>query len=271
MFGHTYYHRTLRKYVSLFGTLFNDVYINRTDTSANTVSTYRIPIAYGPKQKTMARVEADPTLTRPYAVLLPRMSFEMTNMRYDPTRKLPTISRGYVKKVTTDENSLKYVYNPVPYDIDFQLNIMVKNAEDGTMILEQILPYFTPDWTTTVNIVPDLDVKLDIPIVINNVTSTDEYEGNFEDRRVLTWTLDFTLRGYLFGPVTKSGVIKLANVNFHTDTTTTAPTEERVTIQPGLTAGGLPTTDINETIDYKLIEEDDDWAYLVRTVKVSND
>lgn len=271
MFGQTFYHRTIRKYVTLFGTLFNDVYINRTNPTDNSISTYRIPIAYGPKQKTMARVEADATLTRPYAVLLPRMSFEMTNMRYDSARKLPTTTRGYIKKVASDEGMLQYVYNPVPYNIDFSLNIMVKNAEDGTKILEQILPYFTPEWTTTVNIIPDLDVKLDIPIVINNVTSTDEYDGQFEDRRVLTWTLDFTLSGYLFGPVRKNGVIKLANVNFHADTSITSPIEERVTIQPGLLANGSPTTDINETVDYSLIEVDDDWAYITRTLQVSND
>jgi len=270
MFGQTFYHKTIRKYVILFGTLFNDVYINRENPTTGKIETLQIPIAYGPKQKTMARVEADAALNRPYAVLLPRMSFEMTGMSYDSARKLPTTNKATIVKDPTNGSNLKYAYNPVPYNINFTLSIMVKNAEDGSKILEQILPYFAPDWTTTVNIIPELNLAMDIPVVINSVSSTDEYTGEFEDRRVLTWTLEFTMSGYLFGPVKKTGIIKLANINFFT-ATSNAVIEERITIQPGLTANGQPTTDIANTINYQLIEENDDWDYIIRTTQVSNE
>jgi hypothetical protein len=271
MFGHTYYHRTLRKYVTLFGTLFNDIYINRENPETGDTSIIQVPISYGPKQKTMVRVEADAQLNRPYAVLLPRMSFEMTSMSYDSSRKLPTTGKHNIVKLVDSPSKLNYIYNPVPYNIDFELNIMVKNAEDGTKILEQILPYFTPDWTTTVNLIPDAGVKLDIPVVIKSVTSSDDYDGDFTQRRVLTWTLTFTMSGYLFGPVKKSGIIKLANVNFYADTSTTAPIQERVTIQPGLTANGEPTSNIEATVAYSTIEEDDDWTYIVQTTSILNE
>lgn len=232
----------------------------------------KVPITYGPKQKTLARLDGDPNLNRPAAIVLPRMSFEMTSLSYAPTRKLTTINRGYVKVNPNDEERLKYIYNPVPYDLSFTLDIMVKNAEDGTKILEQILPYFTPEWTATLNLIPELDVKLDIPVVINSVTSEDSYEGSFEDRRVLTWSLNFTMMGYLFGPIKKSGVITLANINFYASNTTIATTpEENVTIYPGLLANGSPTTNSSLTIDRSLIKESDDWDYIIKYESVKNE
>lgn len=272
MFGQTFYHRTIRKYVTYFGTLFNEIYINRDDNQPNNAlsySTLKVPISYGPKQKTLARLDGDPNLNRPAAIVLPRMSFEMTSMRYDPSRKLTTINKGYVKKITNTEERLKYIYNPVPYDIDFSLNVYVKNAEDGTRILEQILPYFTPDWTATLNLIPELDVKMDVPVVINNITSSDTYEGSFEERRLITWTLDFTMHGYLFGPIKSGGIITLANVNFYTANSTIATDpEENVTITPGLLANGSPTTNSQLTIARDQISEDDDWAYIIKYTSV---
>ena len=265
MFSQTFYHKTIRKYVTYFGTLFNDVYITRTLNNA-TVQALKIPLTYSPKNKALARLEADPDLDRPASVIVPMMAFEMTGMQYDPMRKLSTTNKGFVKKNANDQR-IQYVYNPVPYNIAFSLYIMVKNAEDGTKILEQILPYFTPDWTATLNLIPDLDVKMDIPVVIQNVRVEDSYEGAFDQRRVLTWTLDFEMNGYLFGPVKKGGVITLANVNFY-ESLTTNTYSEKVNIYPGLTANGLPTTNSSLTINRSLINEDDDWDYIITTESI---
>lgn len=265
MFSQTFYHRTIRKYVTYFGTLFNDIYINRT-LDGNRIQTLKIPLTYAPKNKALARLEADPDLNRPASVILPFMAFEITSMSYDPMRKLATTNKGFVKKNTNDQR-IQYVYNPVPYNINFSLYVLVKNAEDGTKILEQILPYFTPDWTATLNLIPELDVKLDIPVVIQNVRVEDSYEGGYDERRVLTWTLDFEMNGYLFGPVKKGGVITLANVNFY-DSLTANQYSEKVNIYPGLLANGEPTTNASLTIDRSLINEDDDWDYIITTESI---
>lgn len=214
MFGTTFYHNTLRKYVILFGTLFNNIHIIRRDsTSEPGLQSIKVPLSYGPKEKTLSRVMGDPTLSREFAIVLPRMSFELISMNYAGQRKLPTVNKITHKTMADDEQQLNYTYNPVPYDLQFQLNIMVKNADDGTQIVEQILPYFTPDWTATINVLPDVALTMDIPIVLNSVDNTDTYEGDYETRRALIWTLNFTLKGYLFGPVKKQGLIKTAIVN----------------------------------------------------------
>lgn len=276
MFGHTFYHKTLRKYVTLFGTLFNDVYINRANSAGVDVETLKVPIYYGPKQKTLERLDSDPLLNRPAEAILPRMAFEMTGMQYDPSRKLTTASRGFIKE--NPNGGVKYAFNPVPYNIDFSLYIMVKNAEDGTRILEQILPFFTPEWTSTVNLISDVDAKLDIPVIIGSVSSEDTYEGGAAERRTIIWTLSFTLKGYIFGPVRKAGadgsggggIIKLAKTNFFASLNSNT-TGEYSHIYPGLTANGTPTTDPAATVDYTLIDEGDDWAYIVERGYIRNE
>lgn len=271
MFAQTFYHGHLRKYVVLFGTLFNDIYINRFASNGDQISTIKIPISYSPKEKMVVRTEADPNLQRPVAIVLPRMGFEITSLNYAPTRKLTTVKKGYVVQDATNDNRLKYVYNPVPYDINFSLYIAVKNTEDGTRILEQILPYFTPDWTTTVNLIPELDVKLDIPTVLVNVSSEDIYDGGYLERRALVWTLDFTMKGYIFGPVKKSEVITLANVNFFANSyDSTLEPEERLTIVPGLLANGTGTTNSSLTIDRSEISANSDYNYIVTYETVDN-
>lgn len=214
MFGRTFYHDTLRRYVILFGTLFNDVWINREDENGNVKQSIKVPLAYGPREKFLARIEGiesqrDP-LQQPFSMVLPRMGFEITGFNYAPERKLPT-RKHFAKSNNTDEDKDNYIYNPVPYDISFSLSIFVKNTTDGTRIIEQILPYFTPEWTSTVQLIDDPDVTLDIPLVLTGTNQDDVYEGSFEERRALIWTLDFTMKGFFFGPVYKQEVIKLAN------------------------------------------------------------
>lgn len=269
MFGHKFYHASIRKYITLFGTLFNDIEIDRLTSTSDVYQTIRVPLTYGPKEKVLVRLDQDPNLNRKYAIALPRMSFEMTNINYAPDRKLPTIN----KNVTVDANTAKRVksqYMPVPYDFMFTLSIMVKNAEDGTRILEQILPFFRPEWTPSVNLIPEMNIAMDIPIVLLDVVSQDTYEGNFEERRALTWTLNFLMKGYIFGPVAKTGVITLADVNFmdatlYDDINTavnSAPIIETIEIKPGLTSNGQPTSNNSLTVDRDEIGANDNYGYI---------
>lgn len=290
MFGHTFYHGTIRKYVILFGTLFNDLYINRPVASTDTIRTLKVPISYGPKEKTLSRLRADPNLNRPVAMVLPRMSFELINSNYAGDRKLVTVNRN-VKVDSDDSGQMLYQYNPVPYDFTFELNIMVQNADDGTRILEQILPFFTPDWTSTINLIPELGLKYDIPVILNSVNSTDTYEGDYETRRALIWTLTFTLKGYVFGPVRRTEVIKTAITRAFAagdsfdidqfgivdaegnvivagdpaDPGNTQGLEEgiHISITPGMLANGSPTSNAEASVAVSEISANDNYGYII--------
>lgn len=272
MFGRTFYHGTIRKYVTLFGTLFNDIYVKRVNETTNVVTSIRVPLSYGPKMKTLSRLESNPELNKPVAIVLPRMGFEITTISYAATRKLPTINRNAAVE-PTDKSRLKYQYNPVPYDITFSLYIMVSFQEDGTQILEQILPYFTPEWTTTLNIIPEMNIAMDIPVTLLNVTPTDTYEGSFNERRTITWTLDFIMKGYLFGPVSKSKVITLSDINFF-DGSGFDNVEDAIgnvtdnlagiLVKPGLTANGEPTSNASNSIDRNSIGANTNYGYIIQ-------
>jgi len=270
MFKDTFYHGTLRKYVTLFGTLFNDIYVNRADVDGNVVNTVKVPLAYGPKEKAMARLLASPSLDTPIAQNTPRMGFEITTISYSPTRKLPTVGRN--RKVDpNDPSKVFYNYNPVPYDISFSLYITSKFQDDGAQIVEQILPFFTPERTTTVNLIPEMDYVVDIPLTLINVTPSDTYEGGFEERRAVTWTLDFLMKCYFYGPVKSSGVITLVDLNFFDasgydtvqDAVGVATPPDRFHIQPGLTANGQPTSNATLTIDRNLISANSNYGTIV--------
>ena len=268
MFNQTFYHKTLRKNVILFGTLFNDIYINRVNNSGVTIDTLKVPISYGPKEKTLARVNQDPNLNKPFQTVLPRMAFEMTGLSYDNQRKLPTIRRHTAKEVTVagKKDSLKYIYNPVPYNISFSLYIMVRNAEDGTRIVEQILPYFAPEWTATVNLIDEMDIALDIPTIINNVGITDTYEGSVQESRTIIWTLNFTMKTYLFCPIKRQSIIKIANVNFF-DATTGFDADlnaiVNINTKPGMLANGSPTTNAQASVTPYDIDPEDNYDFII--------
>jgi len=277
MFGQTFYNQTIRKYVSLFGTLFDDIHIIRTDSNGNETAFIKVPITYAPKEKMLARAQQDPNIDRPTATItMPVMSFEMTFVNYDSDRKLPTINRS-ANKLASNPSVLNYQYNPVPYNFGFKLYIMVKNAEDGTKIVEQILPYFTPDFTVTVQLIPAMNETKDIPIVLNSIDQIDTYQGNFTERQALIWTLDFTLKGYLFGPVKTSPIIKFANVNFYTPTVPdgslpnavgVTPEVSYVHIQPGLLANGSPTSNASASIPVSQIQVTDDYGYVIEKTDI---
>jgi T4-like virus Myoviridae tail sheath stabiliser len=276
MFGQQFYFQTIRKYVALFGTLFNDIHIARTNKSGQVSQYIKVPITYSAKEKMLARLQQDPNIDRPSATItMPVMSFEMTSISYDADRKLNTIGRSAFKDTVNGTNKLRYQYNPVAYNIGFRLYIMVKNAEDGTKIVEQILPYFTPDFTTTIMLIPEINEKKDIPVILNSISQQDEYEGNFTERRHLTWTLDFTLKGYIYGPVKKTAVIKYANNVFYTpsvvnlqDAVGQVEPVSYVQIQPGLTANGQPTSNAANSIPVGEIEVTDDFGYVIEKTDI---
>ena len=261
MFGNEFYHSTTRKYVAAFGTLFNDIYITRTNGDSTT-QRFRIPVNYGPMQKFLAKTQQDPNFTAP-AITLPRMTFELTAMTYDGTRKLGSLIRN--RAAITDTNSdFKAQFSAVPYNMDFTLSIMTKFTEDGTKILEQIIPFFTPDFTPTIELISSPQIRLDVPIVLTSVSQEDVYEGSYEERRAIIWTLTFSMKGYYFGPVTNKKVIKFSEANTYSNIDpTTAVSDYTIAVQPGLTANGEPTTVLTDSVAYANINYEDDWAYIV--------
>jgi len=210
-----FYHEILRRTIISFGTLFNDITIKKTDSSDNTVSVVKVPLAYGPTQKFLARLEQSPDLNKSTAMTLPRMSFEFTGLTYDATRKVTTSQKISVKNPDSG-TEVKKSYMPVPYNMQFELSIMTKLNDDSLQIIEQILPYFQPSYNVTVKLVDSINEKRDIPIVLENITMQDDYEGDFSSRRVLLYTLRFTAKTYLFGPVTTATPIKTATVSYYT-------------------------------------------------------
>ena len=277
MFGQTFYFQTIRKYVTLIGTLFDDITIVRTDKSGNMTALIKVPITYAPKEKMLARLQQDPNIDRPTAaVTMPIMSFEMTTIRYDGSRKLHTV--GKVAQGNTSLGSLKYQYNPVPYNIDFQLHVLVKNSEDGTKIIEQILPYFTPDFTVSVNLIPEMGISMEIPVVMTSISQEDSYDGSFIERRSLTWTLNFTVKGYLYGPVKTSAIIKYANTVFYTPSVVdgmlatavgNTPAVAWIQTQPGELANGSSTSNAAASIPVSNILATDDYGF-VNTITENN-
>jgi hypothetical protein len=258
MLGQAFYHRTIRKYVAVFGTLFNDLYLTKRDSNDRVVSKIKVPVAYGPKQKFLTRLTSDPDLSNNVAITLPRIGFEMVSMDYDAQRKLnPTTS---IVKRDFSTNTSKKMYTPVPYTFDFALYIFVDNAEDGTQLLEQILPFFTPEFTVSVNIITDMGLKLDVPIIINGASVEDTYEGEFTTRRAIIWTLNFTLKGYIY-PDIKSGskLIKSIDVSFKESLGDEIPSEsllEKILLE-GSTNYNLNFLELESGTDFLVTENSD--------------
>ena len=215
MLGNYFYHEIVRKTVIAFGTLFNDIHVRHDDGAGNVISDIKVPIAYGPRQKFLARITQQPELNKATQITLPRMSFEMTNIAYDATRKA-SITQTFK---ASDGSNLRKVFMPVPYNIGFELNILVKLNDDGLQIIEQILPFFQPSFNLTVDLVSVIGEKRDISVVLDNISFQDDYEGDFATRRALIYTLNFTAKTYLFGPVadTPEGLIKKVQLDYHTN------------------------------------------------------
>ena len=222
-----FYHEVLRKTIVSFGSLFNNIAIKHKNNSDQVVSVIKVPFAYGPTQKFLARLNQSPDLNKPVQITLPRMSFEFTGLTYDSTRK-STTTQTFTAKSVIDGTETKKVYLPVPYNLQFELSIMSKLNDDALQILEQILPYFQPAYTMTVELVDEINEKRDVPVILENITMQDDYEGDFTTRRVLIYTLRFTVKTYLFGPTSSAtkDIIKKTTVSYITGDTTNTPTRE---------------------------------------------
>lgn len=238
-----FYNETTRKYVALFGTIFNQLKITRKDNAGTTTQSMIVPLSYAPFQKVLARLNQDPDLlnSRRTAIRLPRMSFEIASITYDPSRKIASTMRMRKDAKAESENSRNFLYASVPYNIDFQLYIMTKYQEDATQLMEQILPFFTPDWTVSAKMIPDLD-PIDIPVILNSITTEDLYENDFETRQSILYTLSFTLKGFYFGPEKQRKVIKFIEADMHTQTSANTTPEEKVIVKPGMDSNGNPIT-----------------------------
>lgn len=231
----------------------------------------RVPIALGSRDKTLARVFAEPGAnSRPEAVILPRMSFELTGVRYDSTRHQSSVQQ--IRLHADGSNTYSRLYAPVPYDFDFSLFVYSKAQEDGLKIVEQILPFFTPDFTPRAELIPGA-ATMNLPVTLTAVSVADDYaQGAILERRAVVWNLTFTMRGWLFGPEHQDGIIKLVDVPLivprlgvsvdDTYANNTGAIDE-VTVQPGLLANGAPTTNAAASVPYTQVELEDDWAYAV--------
>lgn len=260
MFGNeNYYHGVLRKYVVMFGNMFNDIDIVRYNSAGSAEKTIRVPIAYGPKEKFLVRLNTDPDLNRAVAIQLPRLSFEITNISYAPERGFNKLVRNVSQ--TSNPDVVKNSFSPTPYDITFSLYGMFAHQEDAVQVVEQILPFFRPEWTHTLRLVPEIDDTYDIPTILNDLSIEDTYEADFQTRRAIIYTFNFTVKGYLFGPLSNKGVIKRAIVDLSANSVVGVPNNVRLDINPGLLANGSPTTNATASIATSQISANSDYGY----------
>ena len=232
MLGQQFYHETMRKVVVAFGTMFNNIQLVRTNNAGEVTQTMKVPLAYGPKNKWLARLREDPNLTKKVAVTLPRIGFEIANISYDPARKLSRVQKFKKVKGNTSRQ-LDTQFMPVPYNLEIVLYVLAKQSDDALQIVEQILPFFQPDYTVTLNDNSTMGTTRDVPIVLTNVGYEDSYEGDFVTRRSIIYTLSFTAKFYLYGPVTDQKVIKTVQVDQYPDVQVNAPKrEQRYSVTP---------------------------------------
>lgn len=258
MFGHQFYHGIIRKHIIMFGNMFNDINIDRFDENGNIIQSMNVPIAYGPKQKYLARLREDANLDREVAITLPRLAFEITNISYDANRTLNKMNNVSSRGAGADV--LSSSYTPTPYDLNISLYGMFATQEDAVQVVEQILPFFRPEWTHSVKLVSDLDHYIDIPTVLQDMSIEDSYESDFQTRRAIIYTFNFVVKGYLYGPVKNRGVIKRTVANIGIGDADADPST-KIDLQPGLKDDGTSTTDRTESIDLNKIESSDDYGY----------
>ena len=262
MLGNYFYHEIIRKTVIAFGTLFNDIHVRHDDGAGNVISEIKVPVAYGPRQKFLARIQQQPELNKATQITLPRMSFEITNISYDSARKAG-ITQTFKAADTEDGDKLKKVFMPVPYNLGFELNILVKLQDDGLQILEQILPFFQPGFTLSIDLVKSIGEKRDVPMILNNISQQDDYEGDFSTRRALIYTLAFTAKTFMFGHIAKTpeGLIRKVQLDYYSDSNTrTAKRVQRYTVVPKAKKD-YNEDNVIDTADEPFIEPGDDFGF----------
>ena len=256
MFGTHFYNEGLRKLTIAFGQLFNNIVLQNTSSTGAVTKRIRVPLAYAPKEKFIVRLEQQSNLQsdREVAITLPRLGFEITGLSYDSSRKLNKMNKTIRVKSSEQGKKNNFNYTPVPYNINFSLYSFTATAENGLQIIEQILPFFQPEYTVTMNVVPEMQLVRDIPIILNGVNYEDTYSGDFTTRRAVVYTLSFTAKTYLYGPMSNQGVIKEVQSDLGSDTDSPLKREERIVIKPS------PTT----------ADADDDFGFTT-TISTFND
>ena len=250
MLGNYFYNESLRKTIIAFGSLFNDIVITRRDSAGKEIQSMKVPLAYGPKQKFMVRLDQEPSGTQKIAMTLPRIGFEIQSFDYDPMRKLNRMIKQKKVSNTADKKLMQMStqHTPVPYNMNFELFIMTKNSDDGIQIVEQILPYFQPEYTVSIKEIPDMDIVRDIPIVLNSIAYEDTYEGDFQTRRAIIYTFAFTAKSYVYGPILTAKPITKTSVDTYANLQDTAPTRvQRFTTQTTGTGDADDNFGFNET------------------------
>lgn len=258
-----FYNGIIRKYIIMFGRMFSDIDVVRYN-NGEAEQTIRVPIAYGPSEKWLTRLDEDAGLNKGVAIQLPRLGFEMTSMNYDPTRALNKMTKS--SSPSTYTNTVSSQYTPVPYNFNITLTGMFSFQEDAVQVTEQIIPFFRPEWTMSLKLLESIPDYYDVPTVLNNMSIEDTYESDFMTRRAIIYTWDFTVKGFLFGPVRNKGVIKRSVIDMSINDTadpigTEVGPDKKVTLTPGLLADGTPTTDVDSSVPISDISEDDNWDY----------
>jgi hypothetical protein len=246
-----FYHEILRRTVISFGSLFNEITIKKKQEDGDIFSTIKVPLSYGPTQKFLARIEQSPNLNKPVQITLPRMSFEMVGITYDAQRKVTT-TQSFLAQSVENSKVVTKSYMPVPYNVEFELAIMTKLNDDMLQIIEQILPYFQPSYTLSIDLVDQIGEKRDIPVILNNISMQDDYEGDFSTRRVLIYTLRFTAKTYLFGPVNtgvSKDLIKKVSIGYISGDTSSYNRGLTYSITPNAVKNYTGTTNITLTQD----------------------
>lgn len=244
-----FYHKALRRAIVAFGTVFSDIKIERRDNDGTLIQTISVPIAQAPKEKWILRVDADPTLDQHTYTTLPRLSFEITGIAYDPSRKVNRLNKI---RSPIDSGSAQFVYSPVPYNLDISLYALTKTQEDGFQIVEQILPFFTPEFTISIKGIDELGTIIDIPVILNSVSQQDDYDGDFNTRRFITWTMNFTMKLNLYGPINDRGVITNVQVDVGNLTNIFVDPEQQnlYSAQGDVTDGSITDEWIDRSGDY---------------------
>ena len=213
-----FYHQHIRKAIIAFGTIFNQITVKRFNADEEIVQSIRVPLSYSPKNKFLARIaEVPSTTTQAAAIILPRMGFEITGLQYNPARKINLLTKNVAVGQGDDPNTLRTQFTSTPYDMNVSLYIMAKNQDDGLQIIEQIIPFFNPDFCVTVNDIPSMGIKRDLQIILDNIAYEDNYEGDYLQRRSIIWTINFTLGLNLYGPVEQQNIIRTSIANTYTD------------------------------------------------------
>ena len=237
MFGTHFYNEGLRKLTIAFGQIFNNIIIQNTSSTGAVTKRFRVPLAYAPKEKFLVRLEQQANLQgdREVAITLPRMGFEITGLSYDASRKLTKMQKTVRVKSNEEGKKLNFNYTPVPYNISFSLYSFTATAENGLQIVEQILPFFQPDYTVSIRVIPEMNLVRDVPIILNGVQYEDSYDGEFTRRRAVVYTLNFTAKTYIYGPMSNQGIIKEVQADLGADTDPKLTREERIITVPNPT------------------------------------